>query len=169
MKKFPRLFGLLLAVSFLAACSATGPKFSAAAQPIKNEALIYVYRPNALFYGAIQSHFYLDDNKVASLNKEGYTAFYVPSGAHIFKQHWTGMEYAHQTIKFPVELAPGETYYYRLTIGFEGFNSAPAYRGVSATHKWVISRVPESEALSEIELTNYQPPFDVTGARKVGQ
>lgn len=168
MKKFTRQFGLLLAVLLLSACSATGPKFSVAAQPTKNEALIYLYRPDALFYGGIQSHFYVDGNKVASLNKEGYSAFYLPPDAYMFKQHWTGMDNANDTVHFPVELKPGETRYYRLTIALESFGIEPGGQFISASHKWIITNVPEPEALNEIGLTMYQPPFDVKGVRKIG-
>lgn len=170
MKKLVRQFELLFTVFFLSACSATGPRFMAAPQPSKNEALIYIYRPDAPFYGAIQSHFYVDDNKVVSLNKEGYSAFYLPYGAHIFKQHWTGMDNAKETIQFPASLEPGETRYYRLTIALQSFEIVPLYPGVfmSASHKWIIKNVPESEALHEIELTRYQPPFTVKDIRKAG-
>lgn len=170
MKKFARQILPLFVVLLLSACSATGPKFSVAVQPSKNEALIYLYRPDAPFFGGIQSHFYVDGNKVASLNKEGYTAFYLSPGAHTFKQHWSGMENANDTIQFPIELEPGETRYYRLTIGLQSFGVAPGYKSVfiSASHKWVITNMPERDALGEIGLTHYQPPFDVKGAYKIG-
>ncbi|MFZ6755608.1 DUF2846 domain-containing protein [Undibacterium sp. Ji50W] len=168
MKKFARQILPLLIMLLLSACSATGPKFSVAAQPAKNEVLIYVYRPDAPFFGGIQSHFYVDGTKVASLNKEGYTAFYLPPGTHVFKQHWSGMDNAKDTIQFPIELEPGETRYYRLTIGLQSFGIAPGYKSVfiSASHKWAIANVLEPDALREIGLTNYQPPFDVKGAPK---
>ncbi|MFZ6719446.1 hypothetical protein [Undibacterium sp. Ji49W] len=171
MKNFARPIFSLLITLLLSACSATGPKFSVATQPTKNEVLIYLYRPDAIFFGGIQSYFYVDGTKVASLNKEGYTAFYLPPGTHLFKQHWAGMDNAKDTIQFSIELEPGETRYYRLTIGLQSFGMAPGYKSVfiSASHKWAITNVPESDALREIGLTNYQPPFDVKGTREIGK
>ncbi len=170
MKKFILQIELLLVGLLLSACSATGPIFSVAAPPTKGEALIYLYRPDAPFYGGIQSHFYVDGKKVASLNKQGYSAFYLPSGAYIFKNHWTGMDNAKETIQFPVEFRPGEIHYYRLTIALESFDIVPVYKGffISASHKWIIRDVPEREALKEIELTHFQPPFDIKSVRKIG-
>jgi hypothetical protein len=168
MSRFTRRFSLLLAVLTLSACSATGPIFSRAAQPIKNEALVYLYRPDAPYYGGIQSHFYVNGNKVASLNKEGYSAFYLSPGVHTIKQHWTGMDNPKDTIQFQLELEAGETRFYRLTIALKSFGIAPAYKGLffSASHQWAITNVPESEALNEIVSAHYQPPFDVKGTRK---
>jgi hypothetical protein len=170
MKRFACRFGPILVVLLLSACSATGPKFSLAAQPAKTEALVYLYRPDAPYYGGIQSHFYVDGNKVASLNKEGYSALYLSPGVHMFKQHWTGMDNAKDTVQFQLELEPGETRYYRLTIALKSFGIAPAYRGlfISANHAWAIANVEELEALNEIRLTHYQPPFDIKGVRKIG-
>lgn len=168
MNRLINALGVTFVSLLLSACSATGPMFRMATQPAKNEALVYFYRPDAPYYGGIQSHFYIDGGKVASLNKEGYSAIYLSPGAHVIKQHWTGMDNEKETIQFKIELDPGETRYYRLTIGLKSFGVSPAYKGIffSATHAWVIANVPEVEAINEIGLTRYQPPFDIKSANK---
>jgi hypothetical protein len=161
---------LPLAMLLLSACSATGPKFTEAAQPAANETLIYMYRPEKDFFFAIQSHFYIDGKKVVSLNNGGYSAFYLAPGTHTFKQHWTGMDSAKETVEFPITVAAGESHHYRLTIALDSFMILPAYRGASfvASHKWVVEDVEQSEAIEQMGYTRYQSPYDVPGVRKIG-
>lgn len=163
-------FTLLAAAILLSACSATGPLFSAAPAPAAADALVYVYRPEAPFYGGIKSHFYVDGAKVASLSKGGYSAFYLPVGSHTMKQQWTGMTGASDTLQFGFELKPGETRYYRLSIGLESFG--PSFGngrvGFAATHRWALTQVPEAAALPGIALTHFEPPADATSAARIG-
>ena len=157
--KLIRYFFLGFVITVVSACSATGPVFSEAPGPKKTDALVYIYRPDAIYYSGIQSHFYLNDVKVASLNKKGYTWFYAPKGDYALKQHWTGMDGENQIITRNIKLPPEGRVFYRLTIGLEDFRAQ--YPGFKATHSWVLSEVTESQALIEMRDTRFQPPFDL--------
>lgn len=161
-RKLIKGFLLALAIIAITGCSATGPVFSEAPAPKKSEALVYIYRPDAIYYSGIQSHFYLNDVKVASLNKEGYTWFYVPAGEYVLKQHWTGMEGENQIITRSIKLSPEGKVFYRITIGLQDFRSE--YQGFKATHRWALTEVPEPRALIEMRDTRFQPPFDLDKA-----
>lgn len=162
-----RLLPLIAAAMLTACVSAGGPQFVPAPKPTSNDALVYIYRPDAMFYSGIRSHFYLDGARVASLNKNGYSAFYVPAGSYTLKQNWPGMDNEKQRITAPIEFKPGEVSYYRLTIGLKDFGMGPGV-WASATHEWAITKVPESEAEGEIMRTHYQPPADAPMIRAAG-
>lgn len=107
---------------------------------------------------------------MASLNKGGYTAFYLPAGSHTMKQHWTGMTDERETVQFGFELKPGETRYCRLTIGIESFSPTFCYRavGFAATHRWAVTQVARSVAMHDIVLTRYQPAADPASVERIG-
>lgn len=152
---FFRLGRVTLAGLLVCGCSASGPIFSEAPPPGKTDALVYVYRPDAMFYSGIQSHFYLDDVNIVSLNKNGYSWFLVPAGAYSFKQHWSGMKAQSQTISFPAEFHSGQKKFFRLNIGIAG----TGYKSV--THGWVVTEVPEAQALQEMRELRFQAPFEI--------
>lgn len=129
-----------------------------------DEALVYTYRPDAIFYGGIQSQFHVDGKTVASINKAGYSAFHL---AHTCSSR-IGRAWITPGTPFIFHLSclPGKTRYYRLTFAFDSL--AMQNSMATAAHRWAISNVPESQALQEIQLTRYQASFDLDSARKVG-
>jgi len=136
----------------VAACSATGPLYEAAAAPTNGQALVYIYRlPNTPFT-ARRASFWLDDVRVAELNQSGYTRFYAPEGSHTLSQRWPWDVAGGKTTYLGVRWQAGKTYYYNL-------ESSLDFRGLGETVTWRISAIDPLRASREITAYHYQPPL----------
>jgi hypothetical protein len=79
---------ILILIVLLSGCAATGPAYKAAEEPSGGFALVYIYRPDSLTYGARAANFFLDDRSVAEIRSNGYSYFYVKPGTYRLRQKW---------------------------------------------------------------------------------
>lgn len=152
-----RTAGTFLA-TLLVGCAATGPTYQAASSPSSDAALIYIYRPDSLTYGARAAHFFVDDKSVANVNSNGYSYFYITPGSYRLRQKWPGLlsdSGDDRELNIPISVNAGSTYFYR----FETWSSDNlfTYNGITYKQNWRLSEVTPSQAQSQIVETKFQP------------
>jgi hypothetical protein len=140
-------------VAALLGCAANGPAFVPAPVPVhaSKQALVYVYRPNALALGGRAASIHLDYLNVADLSRNGYTWLHAAAGSHRLMQTWPG-DVSRKQVELPVVWEAGRTYYYRLSTG-----SAAEAPGMLIT--WTLAEVSAETALREIQAARHQPTF----------
>lgn len=146
---------ILFTVAFIAGCAATGPVYVDAPLPKGSDALVYIYRPSNLLWGARNAYFYVNDVNIVDLSSNGYTWFHIPAGEYSFKQKWSAdIRFWRKNIVIPVKWAPRERIYYRLVVSSD-------YGFPIMTFRWNVTQVPEVQALEEIKDCNLQLPFGI--------
>lgn len=148
----------LIAAALLAGCAATGPTYQEASAPTSDAALVYIYRPDSLTYGARAAQFFVDDKNVLDVNSNGYSYFYVSPGTYRLRQKWPGFIFGNgddRELNVPLTVKAGQTYFYR----FETWSSdnTSTYNGISYKLNWRVSEVGSSQAKSQLAETKYQP------------
>ncbi len=144
MIKISKHLLLIVVISLLISCAATGPLFTDAPAPSSSEGLIYIYRiPSSAFSGR-DSYFYVNDINVADLSINGYTYFYLPPGNYEIKQKWP-IDMPGGSLNSNLSLSAGETVYFM-------FGTASNWPRI----KWFFGRVDESTGREQIRGIRYQ-------------
>lgn len=146
-------------IAALCACTASGPPFTPATETSSDNALVYVYRPDTLFYSADPDVpiLYLDGVRLLRLRINGYTWLEVEPGQHAIslKESLLGLpSWTIGEIDLPAE--SGRTYYIRYTYDYAGtaFDGTYAY----ATGQSTFTIVPNALGKQEISGTRYIAP-----------
>lgn len=144
-----KCFAALSYILLLVGCAANGPLYQPAEAPKAGKALVYIYRPSALTYGARAAYFYINDKNVVDLNSDGYTYLYLDAGTYQFKQKWP-VDILAKAIDFPVTIKANETYFFKFLPDSNicGFKSICFH--------WYLQQVPESAGKLEIAQRHYQ-------------
>lgn len=148
----------LLATIVLSGCAATGPAFTPAPVSNAKKALVYIYRVDSFALGGRDAYFYVDDQNVADLSRNGYTWFHAPAGKHELKQKWPVDVSLYKKLETSVNWESGHSYYYRF-VTFSGESSYPTIK----IH-WHLSEVPAGVAMNEMQTSKLQEAF---GASKL--
>lgn len=143
----------------LCACTASGPPFSPATAPSPDNTLIYVYRPDTLFYSGDPDVpiLYLDGDRLLRLRINGYTWLDVEPGQHeiLLRESLLGMPTS--TIgEIDLRAEPGQTYYIRYTFEFGSVASDGMYLYQIGKSAFLI--VPNELGEQEISGTRFIAP-----------
>ncbi len=133
----------MLVVS-LSACVATGPAFTPAPAPGKDQALVYIYREETQPHGAVRLACTVDSVEAAMLYGRGYTRFYLAPGNHVIGINAPNVK------PFSGVFWGGETYYFRLRVDF----SSTQYPASAIS----ITAIPGGIGEKEIVFYRLQPP-----------
>jgi hypothetical protein len=79
---------ILVVVLFLTSCFASKPSFNAPPAPGDAEALVFLYRANSDTNSLKDASFYINDTKVATLERHTHTWFYIKPDKYTLKQRW---------------------------------------------------------------------------------
>lgn len=147
------------AAILLGGCSATGPTYKAAAEPVRDQALLYIFRPDAHAFVARSATFRIGGVDVAELRSGGYTQVYLKPGHYRVAHNWGAWAFdapnLGRTLEIGIDIAPGETRYVEL-------HSEVSTVGMMQRFRWVLRDVPKAQALAKIADCRYAPP--VAGA-----
>ena len=66
-------FMIIISLLFLGACAPLGPQFEKLAEPEKDSALIYYYRPGRIIGGAVRYDVHENGKRITTLYNGGYT------------------------------------------------------------------------------------------------
>lgn len=135
------------------------------------DVLAFVYRPRA-FVAALDSHdFRVDGQKAVNLRNNRCSVLRIPVGPHMLTVDWVRpvpWSPHFKPVELEVNLKPGETHYYRFTVGggYTGFT--PVYHGAEyhLQINWKLEEVAEVQARAEMAGCNFAPPeasFDPAG------
>ena len=136
------------ALLLLAACAASGPVFTPVPTPAHGYAVVYVYRPDRAPVAEAPATFYIDNVRFASLWSNGYTFLHLPARDLTLRQDWPMVKDAGATIRVPLALEAGATYYYRLD--FKRV-LGPKERGLRMEEQWTLQEVEPQLALQELQ------------------
>jgi len=155
---FFRHFVAAALLLLLAACAAPGPVFEAVPAPARGYAIVYVYRPDHVPVSEAPANFYIDNVRFASLWTNNYTVLHLPARPLTLRQDWPMVKDASQTIRVPLDLQAGSTYYLRLD-----FKKVPApiERGPKLDTVWALQHVPQDDALQELKSARLEPAGNV--------
>lgn len=139
----------LIASLVLSGCATPGPAFTPAPVPASdaNQALVYLYRPDAFILGGRDAHFYVDDKQVVDLSRNKHAWIHVPAGHHQFKQKWT-WDISTKELVLDADWQAGKSYYYRFSVSGGGY---PVI-----TFNWQWQQVPPEVGAREILSTTLQ-------------
>lgn len=104
-----RTASILLALA-IAACAATGQAFVPAAPPADDRTLVYVYREDTQAGNAGGITIFVDEDEVVTLNRKGYTRFYLVQGERVIR---VKEEYSDPRVYY-LQFDGGDTRYFRL-------------------------------------------------------
>jgi hypothetical protein len=142
------------ALLLLAACAAPGPAFEPVPAPARGYAVVYVYRPDRPPASEAPATFYINNVRFASLWSNGYTFLHLPARQLTLRQDWPMIRDDSKTIRLPLDLAPGVTYYLRLdhkrVLG-------PKERGMHMEEQWTLQQVEAPLALQELQSARLEP------------
>jgi hypothetical protein len=150
---------IVLVAILLAGCAASGLLYQPANSPPKDFALVYIYRPDALAYGARAAHIFVDERHVLNVNSNGYSYFYIKSGSYRLRQKWPSLigGYDDGELNIPLSVQAGETYFYRFNTWVSKSKGIPP-PGVAVALKihWQLSEMAYSQGTAEIVQTKLQ-------------
>lgn len=149
------LFSLLLA-----ACTATGPKFTDA-PAVDGKARVYIYRVHQGWaYKGATSSFYIDGKNAIDLQTGGYSFIYLSPGRHEISQKWPAyVDPFSATTKLSLEVQAGETRYVRFSVAAPSLLTTTS----AADASWDLREVPSAEALKELSQMVFQSQNPKTG------
>lgn len=151
------------ALLLLSACAATGPVFEPVAAPARGYAVVYVYRPDRAPVSEAPASLYIDNVRFASLWTNGYTVLHLPARQFTLRQDWPMVKDDAQTIRVPLALDAGGTYYYRLD--FKRV-PGPKERGLKMELQWTLAPMSKEEALQELQSAKLEPAVNVKRIEK---
>lgn len=157
-----RLFSIA-AVLLLAACAAPGPVFEPVPAPARGYAVVYVYRPDRAPASDAPATFYIENVKFASLWSNNYTVVHLPARQFTLRQDWPMVKDRSATIRVPVALQAGSTYYYRLD--FKRVPGPPE-RGLRLEEQWTLQPVEPQLALQELQSARLDVPVNLQRIEK---
>ena len=141
-----------LVVAFLAGCTATGPAYQAAPAPERDQALLYIYRPESMALGARTASFRIGGVHLGELLSGGYTRVYLKPGYYKVAQEWNAwafdMQNMSRTLEIGIEIEPGET-------GYVEFNTEITTVGGMRMFRWVLRAVPPAQAKAKLSECRY--------------
>lgn len=124
---------------FVSSCAATGEPFQHG-QPVAGKSSLYIYRERAMTGAAFAWDVYLDSEKITELRTGGYFYTAISPGPHsVLVNVLNGL-----SLHFSTE--PDQTYYFRV-------GAATTF----SEHRFVIQRVPEHLALTQLYNMKLQP------------
>lgn len=140
---------VLLSPLLLAACSASGPAFTAAAAPAVNSALVYIYRPSRIMIAPVSPGIVIDGEERILMKNNGYSFFYLPPGRHSFalllSDRYKGLAHVN------MDLQEGHTYFLKVDGDHSSF-------GMFKSISFRLLPVSEQTAREEIGECKYLEP-----------
>jgi hypothetical protein len=100
---------LLILLTLLGGCSATGKPFVRLDNPGEKEARLYVYRPAHLAQSGIYPTVSLDSKPVGDLKNGGYLTFLVPSGNHSLSFSGSFVQWMYGDRTYPISVDGSRT------------------------------------------------------------
>ncbi|HPG12704.1 MAG TPA: DUF2846 domain-containing protein, partial [Chitinophagaceae bacterium] len=100
------IFSLAL---FLAIFSFTGA--NAAERPVKDSAIIFIYRPGQFSGAGANWAIYVDDKKICKLSNNKYLFVVVPAGKHTISSRIGGVGMFKKNTELEIEVEEGGDYY----------------------------------------------------------
>lgn len=153
------LFAVVLSM-LLAACTATGPKFTDA-PTADGKARVYIYRVHQGWaYKGADSSFYIDGKNAIDLQTGGYSYVYLSPGRHDISQKWPAYIDPFSAMRtVSMEVQAGETHYVRFSV------TAPSLLGTTsaADANWDLREASPAEAGKEISQMVFQSQNPKTG------
>lgn len=101
---------MLLTLSVLSGCTVGGAAFQKVGTIQQDEAVVYVYRPQAFVGGGVMYDLYADGKKLTTLVHTSYVPYVTPAGNVTFRVI-TAVHGYQATLDLKTE--PGKTYYVR--------------------------------------------------------
>ena len=144
----------------LLGCSATGPVYYEINEPGDDESLLYIYRTTK--DGGLagrDSYFYINDIKVASLNHEGFTHFYLPPGEYKLTQSMP-IDISVKKIEHNITLKPGEKVYFNFSVGLSKGSLITAF-GMYGGFTWHFTQENAMNAKVNMRGKHYQEAFNI--------
>jgi Protein of unknown function (DUF2846) len=140
-------------VWLIGGCGATGPKFAPYSGVVADQALLYVYRPDAHALSALTSAIEIDGKVRAQLENNGYMAITLGAGSHQILQRWRAglsgiADIENKTSSVTVDLEPGSITYVRL--GTQVEKGASTRHTFSMNFRWELRKVSPADAAFEI-------------------
>ena len=158
MQKYARTAALLVSI-VLFGCTASGPVFTPAEPEVRDNALIYIYRPGTYFYAANPDVpiIYFDDERLLRLRIGGYTWVSVAPGTHSVevKDSMLGVP-TFSLGEVSVKAETGKTYYLKFTQQSGDILFYGPQVIVTANSK--LRPVDETTGAAEIKETKYLEP-----------
>lgn len=107
------LIAVVILVSCLSGCATLGPAYQKVDKIPDNAGLVYVYRPPAFIGGGVSPNLYTDNGKIfiTKIYQGGYYPYFAKPGEVEFSAA------TESESSITLNVAPGQTYYIKLTIG----------------------------------------------------
>jgi hypothetical protein len=150
----PRIVLALLLTFLLAACSATGEKFSQIKTPNSSVGALYVYRLPNLAGGGNAPLLFIDGNEVTSLKNAGYIREELAVGRHVIELKNGSILSNMKPLTVDLTVETGTTYFLRYTIEHRG--SQHIFGSTTFIHDFYRSfdLIERDVALVEMKRTN---------------
>jgi predicted small lipoprotein YifL len=147
------MFLICTVVWSISGCGATGPKFSPYSGVVADQALLYVYRPDAHALSALTSAIEINGKVRAQLENNGYMVIALGAGSYQILQRWKAglsgiADIENKTSSVAVNLEPGSITYVRLGTQVERGASTP--HTFSINFRWELKKVSAADAAPEI-------------------
>ncbi|MDO4640919.1 MAG: DUF2846 domain-containing protein [Neisseria sp.] len=110
-----------LASLLLAACGATGTKFSSMTEPAEGQSKLYVYRTSAFKGNGVHYNVYANDKLIGNIRSGGYLSTELAPGDY---EIW-GKTEVRRSVKVP--LRPNEIQCVKASVGFGFFVGHPKF------------------------------------------
>ena len=138
----------LVAVVFLASCSAVGPVFSGLAMEKNDEALVYIYRESRFNGGGIDVTFYNEGKFLGKVPNGSFIKFYVEPGTRLIH---TGENFQSngRGVGLKVALEANETYFFKWSRSSGGAGVYGTMMSVSLTESF--QRIVPAIAVTELQ------------------
>jgi hypothetical protein len=140
-------------IAFLTGCAASGPIFSPHQGIQADQALLYVFRPDAHAMSVLAAEIEVDGKVQAQLENNGYVALPLAAGRYVVVQRWKagllgekGLE--NRPISSTVDLAAGSVTYLRL--GTQAAVDGPTAGKLVTQFRWELRKVSEADAAQEV-------------------
>ncbi len=130
------IFSLVL---LLTSCAATGEPFKRG-EEVPGQSSLYIYRLHAMTGAAFAWDVLLDGEKLTELRVGGYFYSTLSPGPHTISVKVS------RGLSLNIITEPDQPYYFRLRAGTD-----------LAYHRFVLERVPENEAMNELNEMKLQP------------
>lgn len=126
---------LLISLTLLGGCAATGKKFTSVEAATETEGLIYFYRPHILTGSGVDMNILNNNRLVTTIENQQFIKYSAAPGVYNLHLDIFG---SNQKLELPVE--PGETYFVRL-----------GFRTGAFVNSWFLSRIYPNEAIRELQ------------------
>jgi len=110
---------LILALTVLAGCAATGPTFKEVENTDPGSAIVYVYRDNSLVLGVRPAYFYVNKVNVFDLQRSGYSWVSLPPGRYTLHQQWP-IDLLKGPLQLDIDVRAGDVRYFSFQTRLDG-------------------------------------------------